>query len=53
MWQVTPAGPFDHWPTGLGFEHFYDFNQAADSQYYPRILNRFTGTIDLVTVELK
>jgi len=42
MWQVTPAGPFDHWPTGLGFEHFYGFNQAADSQYYPRIFNDTT-----------
>ena len=37
MWEVSPAGPFDRWPTGLGFEHFYGFNQAADSQYYPRI----------------
>ncbi|HET8883751.1 MAG TPA: sulfatase-like hydrolase/transferase, partial [Solimonas sp.] len=24
-WEVNPAGPFDHWPTGLGFEHFYGF----------------------------
>ena len=37
MWQVSPAGPFDRWPTGLGFEHFYGFNQAQDSQYYTRI----------------
>jgi arylsulfatase len=37
MWQVNPAGPFDRWPTGLGFEHFYGFIQAADDQYYPRI----------------
>jgi arylsulfatase A-like enzyme len=37
MWQVSPAGPFDRWPTGLGFEHFYGFNQAADSQYFTRI----------------
>jgi arylsulfatase len=36
-WQVSPAGPFDRWPTGLGFEHFYGFNQAADNQYYTRI----------------
>ncbi|MFZ1084486.1 MAG: arylsulfatase [Terracidiphilus sp.] len=42
MWEVTPAGPFNHWPTGLGFEHFYGFNQAADSQYYPRIFNDTT-----------
>lgn len=42
MWQVSPAGPFDRWPTGLGFEHFYGFVQAADSQYYPRIFNDTT-----------
>lgn len=42
MWEVSPAGPFDHWPTGLGFDHFYGFNQAADNQYYPRIFNDTT-----------
>jgi len=36
-WQVSPAGPFDRWPTGLGFEYFYGFNQGFDSQYYPRL----------------
>ena len=25
VWQIRPAGPFDHWPTGLGFEYFYGF----------------------------
>ena len=39
MWQVSPAGPFNRWPLGLGFEHFYGFIQAADDQYYPRIFN--------------
>ena len=42
MWQVSAAGPFDRWPTGLGFEHFYGFNQAADNQYYTRIYNDIT-----------
>ena len=42
LWEVSPAGPFDRWPTGLGFEHFYGFNQAADSQYYPRIFRDTT-----------
>ena len=42
MWQVSAAGPFDRWPTGLGFEHFYGFNQAADNQYYPRIYSDIT-----------
>jgi arylsulfatase A-like enzyme len=36
-WQVSPAGPFDRWPTSLGFEHFYGFLQAADNQYFTRI----------------
>ena len=37
QWQVSPAGPFDRWPTGLGFEHFYGFIDGSDNQYYPRI----------------
>lgn len=36
-WQISPAGPFDRWPTGLGFEYFYGFMSGADNQYYPRI----------------
>jgi arylsulfatase len=36
-WQVSPAGLYDRWPTGLGFEHFYGFLQAADNQYYTRL----------------
>src|SRR6266576_3989680 len=24
-WETSPAGPFDRWPTGSGFEHFYGF----------------------------
>jgi arylsulfatase len=42
LWEVSAAGPFNHWPTGLGFEHFYGFNQANDNQYYPRIYNDTT-----------
>lgn len=37
VWEVGPAGPFDHWPTGLGFEYFYGFMTGSDNQYYPRI----------------
>ena len=22
-WEWSPAGPFDHWPMGLGFDYFY------------------------------
>ena len=34
-WEVNPAGPFDHWPTSLGFEFFYGFLGAATSQFDP------------------
>ncbi|MSU48678.1 MAG: arylsulfatase [Opitutus sp.] len=36
-WEVSPAGPFDRWPTGLGFEYFYGFQGGATSQYEPRL----------------
>jgi arylsulfatase len=50
-WQVSPQGPFDRWPTGLGFEHFYGFNQAADNQYYTRIYRDTTPVEPLKTPE--
>jgi len=34
-WEVNPAGPFEHWPTALGFEYFYGFLGAATTQYDP------------------
>ncbi len=37
LWEVSPAGPFDRWPTSRGFEHFYGFIQGYDNQYYPRL----------------
>lgn len=30
--EVSPVGPFDRWPTGVGFEYFYGFNFAESSQ---------------------
>jgi arylsulfatase len=37
VWEDSPAGPFDHWPTGLGFEYFYGFVGAASTQWEPRL----------------
>jgi arylsulfatase len=34
---ISPAGPFDRWPTGLGFDYFYGFNQGETHQYHPVI----------------
>jgi arylsulfatase len=33
--QQGPAGPFDRWPCGLGFDHFYGFLGGASGQYDP------------------
>jgi arylsulfatase A-like enzyme len=35
--DISPAGPFDRWPTGLGFDYFYGFNQGETHQYFPTI----------------
>ena len=37
MWDVNAAGPFDRWPTGLGFEYFYGFLSAQTSQWEPTL----------------
>ena len=42
--DISPAGPFDRWPTGLGFDYFYGFNQGETHQYYP-ILYRNTTSV--------
>ena len=34
---LTPAGPFDQYPTGLGFNYFYGFIAGETSQYEPRL----------------
>jgi arylsulfatase len=47
-WHNSPendiglAGPFDRWPTGLGFEYFYGFNQGETHQYYPTLYRNTT-----------
>jgi arylsulfatase A-like enzyme len=37
VWEISPAGPFDRWPTGLGFEYFYGFLGAGTSQWEPQL----------------
>jgi arylsulfatase len=37
IWDVNAAGPFDRWPTGLGFEYFYGFLSAQTSQWEPTL----------------
>ena len=35
--DLTPTGPFDQWPTGLGFDYFYGFIAGEASQYEPML----------------
>jgi arylsulfatase A-like enzyme len=37
VWETSPVGPFDQWPTGSGFEHFYGFIGGEANQYYPAL----------------
>lgn len=37
-WELTPSGPFDRWPTGLGFDYFYGFNGGETSQWHPDLV---------------
>ena len=42
-WHLTPvaensqAGPFNRWPTGRGFDHFYGFLPGATDQWHPEL----------------
>ena len=38
VWETSPMGPFDQWPTGGGgFEYFYGFIGGETNQWYPAI----------------
>ena len=49
-WHLTPdnvqgaAGPFDNWPLGWGFDHFWGFPSGAAGQYDPIITQDNTVT---------
>ena len=36
--QVSPAGPYDRWPLGRGFERYYGFLGGDTHQYYPELV---------------
>jgi arylsulfatase A-like enzyme len=43
VWQTSPMGPFDMWPTGSGFEHFYGFIGGENNQWYPSLYEGTTA----------
>ena len=42
-WTASQAGPFDRWPTGMGFEYFYGFVGGDTSQWEPNLFRNTTA----------
>lgn len=43
--ETTAAGPFQNWPTGVGFEYFYGFLAGEASQYEPNLVRNTTSVL--------
>lgn len=46
--DLGPTGPFDLWPTGLGFEYFYGFNGYDANQWSPQL---YENTVAVTTID--
>ena len=52
VWQTSPMGPFDAWPTGGGgFEHFYGFIGGENNQWEPALYDGTTPIEPPATAE--
>ena len=40
--QASQAGPFDQWPSGMGFEYFYGFVGGDANQWQPNLFRNTT-----------
>jgi arylsulfatase A-like enzyme len=40
--EASSAGPFDHWPIGMGFEYFYGFVGGDANQWQPNLFRNTT-----------
>jgi arylsulfatase A-like enzyme len=36
-WETSQVGPFDRWPSGLGFDYFYGFMGGDVDQWHPTL----------------
>jgi arylsulfatase len=41
-YQISTAGPFDQWPSGMGFEYFYGFMGGETDQWTPWLFHNHT-----------
>lgn len=37
--EASPVGPYNRWPTGRGFEHFYGFLGGQTDQWHPLLID--------------
>ena len=42
VWETSPMGPFEHWPTMQGFEKFYGFIGGETNQWFPEVFDNLT-----------
>ena len=42
VYEVTPVGPFDRWPTSFGFDYYYGFFGAGANSWYTSIWENTT-----------
>jgi arylsulfatase len=45
-WETSQVGPFDRWPTGLGFEYFYGFQGGETDQFGPTLYENTSPVAD-------
>jgi arylsulfatase A-like enzyme len=41
-WETSRCGPFDRWPTGVGFEYFFGFQGAECNELNPELYENVT-----------
>jgi arylsulfatase len=41
-WEISEAGPFDMWPTGMGFDYFYGFMGGETNMWAPALYQNTT-----------
>jgi arylsulfatase A-like enzyme len=42
VWETSPMGPFNQWPTMMGFEKFYGFIGGETNQWFPEVFDNLT-----------
>lgn len=45
--ERSPAGPFDQWPTGRGFDYFYGFIAGDSDQFTPALYENISPVSDV------